>query len=168
MAYNAGIAQRHPVGDGAAACDGAVRDTRLTMIAVACIVTDVGVGDAGVEAACAVAASRMRRGVKGMKASPTKTTNGMKATATMKTAPAVESATTMETAATAVETPTTTMAAAATTACLGDVPGYQHHDCDREDAGERQPNPLIVRSSQHSFLHLSRRQLERPAVPEAS
>jgi hypothetical protein len=97
----------------------------------------------------------MRRGVKGMKASPTKTTYGVKAAATMKTAPAVESATTMETAATAVETPTATMAAAATTACLGDVPGYQPHDCDREDDGERQPNPLIVRSSQHSFLHLN-------------
>ena len=159
MAYDAGIAQRHPVGDGAAACDGAARDTGLTMIAVARIVTDVSVGDAGVEAARAVAASRMRHGVKGMKAAPTKTTNGVKATAAVETAATVETSPAMETAATAVEPTTmetsTTMAAAATTACLGDVRGYQPYDCDREDASEHQPGPLTVRSSQHSFLHLN-------------
>jgi len=130
------------------------------MIAVARIVTDVSVGDAGVEAARAVAASRMRRGVKGMKAAPTKTTNGVKATAAVETAATVETSPAMETAATAVEpttmeTPTTMAAATATTACLGDVRGYQHYDCDREDASEHQPGPLTVRSSQHSFLHLN-------------
>jgi hypothetical protein len=99
----------------------------------------------------------MRRGMKRMKASSTKTTNGVKATATMETAtavepPTMETTTTVEAAATTVETAATSMAAPTTTARLGDVREYQPHDCAREDASERQPEQFIVRSSQHSFL----------------
>jgi len=120
----------------------------------------------------------MLRGMKGMKASSTKATGGVKATATMETATAVEpptmettttveaATTTVETAATTVETAATSMAAP-TTARSGDVHEYQPHDCAREDASERQPKQFIVRSSQHSFLHLNCRRLGRPAAPEA-
>ena len=109
MAYRTGIAQRHAVRYGAIACDEAVRNGGLTMIAaVARVATGVGAGGMGLEAAHAVTASPARRGVEGMKAPTTKTTSGMKAAATMKTASgtkatAVETATsaTVETAATA-------------------------------------------------------------------
>jgi hypothetical protein len=167
MAYHAGIAQRHAVGDGATACDGTARNTGPTTR----IATDRGVGEAGVEAVYAIAASCMLRGMKGMKASATKATSGVKATATMETAtavepPTMETTTTVEAATTTVETAATSMAAP-TTARSGDVHKYQPHDCAREDASERQPKQLIVRSSQHSFLHLNCRRLGRPAAPEA-
>jgi hypothetical protein len=105
MAYHTGIAQGYAVRDGAAACDGALRNARSTMIAVSRVATGVGVGGAGLEASCAVTASHVRRGVEGVKASATKTT--CKATAPMETAaPAsMETATTMKA--------TTTMEAAA-------------------------------------------------------
>src|SRR5215831_11793145 len=104
MAYRTGIAQRHAIRDGAIACDEAVRNGGLTMIAVARVATGVGAGGMGLEAAHAVTASSARRGVKGMKAPTTKTTSGMKAAATIKIASgttAVETATsaTVETAA---------------------------------------------------------------------
>src|SRR6516165_4013436 len=106
MAYRTGIAQRHAVRYGAIACDEAVRNGGLTMIAVARVATSVGAGGMGLEAAHAVAASSARRGVEGMKTPTTKTTSGMKAAATIKTAggtkaTAVETATsaTVETAA---------------------------------------------------------------------
>jgi hypothetical protein len=161
MAYHAGIAQRHAVGDGATACDGTARNTGPTTR----IATDRGVCEAGVEAVYAIAASCMLRGMKGMKASSTKATGGVKATATMDP-PTMETTTTVEAAATTVETAATSMAAP-TAARLGDVHEYQPHDCAREDASERQPKQFIVRSSQHSFLHLNCRRLGRPAAPEA-
>ena len=155
MAYRTGIAQGYAVRDGAAACDEAVRNGGLTMIAVVRVATSVGVGRMGLEAAHAVAASSARRGVEGMKAATTKTTSGMKAAATIKTASgtkatAVETATsaTVETAATAAMG-----AAAPATARAGYVCERQCHDCAREDPSERQPNPFAVHSSQHIFLH---------------
>ena len=113
MAYRTGVAQRHAVRDGAAACDGAARNARLTMIAVARVAPGVGAGGMGLEAAHAVTASSARRGVEGMKAATTKTTSGMKAAATIKTASGTK-ATAVETATSAtVETATAAMEAAA-------------------------------------------------------
>ena len=157
MAYRTGIAQGDAVRDGAAACDEAVRNGGLTMIAVVRVATSVGAGGMGLEAAPAVAASSARRGVKGMKAPTTKTTSGMKAAATMKTASgtkatAVETATsaTVKTAATAAME-----AAAPATGRAGYVCEPQSHDCAREDPSERQPDPFAVHRSQHIFLHLN-------------
>ena len=154
MAYRTGIAQRHAVRYGAIACDEAVRNGGLTMIAVARVTTGVGAGGMGLEAAHAVTASPARRG---MKAPTTKTASGMKAAATMKTASgtkatAVETATsaTVETAATAAMG-----AAAPATARAGYVCERQSYDCAREGPSERQPNPFAVHSSQHDFLHLN-------------
>ena len=149
MAYRTGIAQGYAVRHGAIACDGAVRNGGLTMIAVARVATGVGAGGMGLEAAHAVTASPARRGVEGMKAPTTKTTSGMKAAATIKTAGGTK--------ATAVETATsaTVEAAATATARAGYVCERQSHDCAREDPSERQPNPFAVRSSQHVFLHLN-------------
>jgi hypothetical protein len=154
MAYRIGIAQGYAVRHGAIACDEAVRNGGLTMIAVARVATGVGAGGMGLEAAHAVTASPARRG---MKAPTTKTASGMKAAATMKTASgtkatAVETATsaTVETAATAAMG-----AAAPATARAGYVCERQSHDCAREDPSERQPNPFAVHSSQHIFLHLN-------------
>ena len=79
MAYRAGIAQGYAVRDRG---DGAVRNARLTMIAVTRVATGVGAGGMGLEAAHAVTASPARRGVEGMKAPTTKTASGMKAAAT--------------------------------------------------------------------------------------
>ena len=146
MAYRTGIAQRHAVRYVAIACDEAVRNGGLTMIAVARVATGVGAGGMGLEAAHAVTASPARRGVEGMKAPTTKTTSGMKARAPMETATSA----TVETAATAA------MEAAATaTARAGYVCERQSHDCAREDPSERQPNPFALHSSQHIFLHLN-------------
>jgi len=158
MAYRTGIAQGYAVRDGAAACDEAVRNGGLTMIAaVARVATGVGVCGARLEAWSAVTTSRVRRGVEGMKAPTTKTSSGMKARARMETASgtkatAVETATsaTVETAATAAMG-----AAAPATARAGYVCERQCHDCAREDPSERQPNPFAVHSSQHIFLHLN-------------
>ena len=115
MAYRIGIAQGGAVRDGAAACDGAARNAGPTMMAVARVATGVGVGGAGLEAPYAVTASHVRRGVEGVKASTTKTTGGMKATAAMKTASGMKATAPMETAtpATMETTATTTMEAAA-------------------------------------------------------
>src|SRR6516165_12233808 len=146
MAYRTGIAQRHAVRYGAIACDEAVRNGGLTMIAVARVATSVGAGGMGLEAAHAVAASSARRGVEGMKAPTTKTSSGMKAAAPMETA----SSATVETAATAAME-----AAAPATARAGYVCERQSHDCAREDPSEREPNPFAVHSSQHLFLHLN-------------
>src|SRR6516164_2758954 len=138
MAYRTGIAQGDAVRDGAAACDEAVRNGGLTMIAaVARVATGVGVCGARLEAWSAVTTSRVRRGVEGMKAPTTKTSSGMKATA-------------VETATSA-----TVEAAATATARAGYVCERQYHDCARQDPSERQPNPFAVRSSQHVFLHLN-------------
>ena len=162
MAYRAGIAQGYAVRDRG---DGAVRNARLTMIAVTRVATGVGAGGMGLEAAHAVTASPARRGVEGMKAPTTKTTSGMKARASLKTASgtkaaAVETATsaTVESAASAtVETAATAAmeAAAPAPARAGYVCERQSHDCAREDPSERQPNPFAVHSSQHIFLHLN-------------
>ena len=109
MAYRTGIAQGDAVRDGAAACDEAVRNGGLTMIAaVARVATGVGVCGARLEAWSAVTTSRVRRGVEGMKAPTTKTSSGMKAAATMKTASGTK--------ATAVETATSATVEAAATA----------------------------------------------------
>src|SRR6516162_8668549 len=127
MAYRTGIAQGYAVRDGAAACDEAVRNGGLTMIAaVARVATGVGAGGMGLEAAHAITASPAWRGVEGMKAPTTKTT-----------------------------TSATVEAAATATARAGYVCERQSHDCAREDPSERQPNPFAVRSSQHVFLHLN-------------
>jgi hypothetical protein len=149
MPYRIGVALRHAVRDGVVACDEAVRNARLTMIAGARAATGVGMGGMGLEAVYAVAVSPARPGVEGMKAATTKTTSGMKATPTMETAttPTMETAT-----ATAVETAaTTTMetAAAATpaTARLRCVCERQPHECAREDPSERQPNLFAAPSS---------------------
>jgi len=135
MAYRAGIAHGHAVRDGVAACDGAARNARLTIAAVARVATGIDVGGAGLEAAYAVAASPARHGVEGVKASTMKTASGMKTTAPMETA-----ATTMETAAATMKTAaasTMEAAAASATACLGHV--YARHPQDRacEDPSER-------------------------------
>ena len=82
MAYRTGIAQRHAVRYGAIACDEAVRNGGLTMIAVARVTTGEGAGGMGLEAAHAIAASTARRGVEGMRAPTAKTASGMKAAAT--------------------------------------------------------------------------------------
>ena len=145
MAYRTGIAQCYAVRDGAIACDEAVRNGGLTMIAVARVTTGVGAGGMGLEAAHAITASPARRGVEGMKAPTAKTSSGMKARARMETA----APTTVETA------PTTMEAAASATARVGYVCERQSHDCAREDPSERQPNPFAVHSSQHVFLHLN-------------
>jgi hypothetical protein len=109
-------------------------------------------GGMGLEAVYAVAVSPARPGVEGMKAATTKTTSGMKATATMETAATtVETATTttVETAATTtVETAATTAPATARLRCV-----CERHDCAREDRSERQPNLFAAPSSQHIFLH---------------
>src|SRR6516225_7986144 len=150
MAYRTGIAQGYAVRDGAAACDEAVRNGGLTMIAaVARVATGVGAGGMGLEAAHAITASPAWRGGEGAQAPTTKTTSGMKAAATMKTASGTK--------ATAVKTaPSATVEAAATaTARAGYVCERQSHDCAREDPSERQPKPFAVRSSQHVFLHLN-------------
>jgi hypothetical protein len=124
------------------------------MIAVARIATGVGAGGMGLEAARAVTASPVRRGVESMKAAATKTACGMKATATVETAapatvetaaPAtVETATTatVETATTAtVETATTatveTAAPAAAMARLGYVCEREPRHCARQDPSKR-------------------------------
>ena len=166
MAYRTGIAQGYAVRDGAAACDGAARNARPTMIIVARVAPGVGVYGAG----SAVTTSRVRRGVEGVKASTAKTSSRMKARASTETAaPAtMETAATatMETAAPAtLETATSaTVETAATAAMEATAPataraGYvcerQSHDCAREDPSERQPNPFAVHSSQHIFLHLN-------------
>ena len=138
MAYRIGIAQGYAVRHGAIACDEAVRNGGLTMIAaVARVATGVGAGGMGLEAAHAITASPAWRGVEGMKAPTTKTASGMKAAA-VETAPSA----TVEAAATA-------------TARAGYVCERQYHDCARQDPSERQPNPFAVRSSQHVFLHLN-------------
>src|SRR5215472_3763071 len=131
MAYRTGVAQGYAVRYGAIACDEAVRNGGLTMIAVARVATGVGAGGMGLEAAHAITASPAWRGVEGMKAPTTKTASGMKAAATMKTASgtkatAVETATsaTVETAATAAME-----AAASATARAGYVCERQSHDC---------------------------------------
>ena len=104
MAYRTGIAQGYAVRYGAIACDEAVRNGGLTMIAVVRVATGVGAGGMGLEAAHAVTASPARRGVEGMKTPTTKTTSGMKAAATIKTASGTK-ATAVETATSAtVET----------------------------------------------------------------
>ena len=127
-------------------------------------------GRVGLETACAETASRVWRGVKGVKASTTKTAGGMKA-ATVKPASGTKTTATVEAAtAPTVETAATmkTTAAATATARLGYVCEPESHSCANQDPSERQRNLFAAPSSQHSFLHLSRRQLERPAVPEAS
>jgi hypothetical protein len=113
MPYRTCIALRYAVRDGAVACDEAMRNARPTMIAGADAATSVGMGGMGLEAVYAVAVSPARPGVEGMKAATTKTTSGMKATATMETA----ATTTVETAAT-----TTTVETAATTAVSASAP----------------------------------------------
>jgi hypothetical protein len=159
MPYRIGVALCYAVREGAVACDEAMRNARPTMIAGADAATSVGMGGMGLEAVYAVAVSPARPGVEGMKAATTKTTSGMKATATMETATAtMETATaTMETAATTVETAATTTtvetAAAPATARLRRVCERQRHDCAREDPSERQPNLFAAPSSQHIFLH---------------
>ena len=145
MAYRTGIAQGYAVRYGAIACDEAVRNGGLTMIAVARVTTGVGAGGMGLETAHAVTTSPARRGVEGMKAPTAKTSSGMKARAPMETAASA----TVETA------PTTMEAAASATARVGYVCERQSHDCAREDPSERQPNPFAVHSSQHIFLHLN-------------
>src|SRR5216683_3494092 len=97
MAYRTGVALHHAVRDGAVACDEAVRNAGPTVIAVARVATGVGVGGTGLEAAYAVAASPARHGVEGMRASTTKTTSGMKASAAVKTASGMKASATMET-----------------------------------------------------------------------
>jgi hypothetical protein len=146
MAYRTGVALHHAVRDGAVACDEAMRNAGATMIAVARIATGVGAGGMGLEAARAVTASPVRRGVESMKAAATKTACGMKATATVETAaPAtVETAApaTVETATTAtVETATTatveTAAPAAAMARLGYVCEREPRHCARQDPSKR-------------------------------
>src|ERR1700745_1618697 len=85
MAHPTGIAQSHGVRDRSAGCDGAARNTRPTIMAVARVATGIDVGGAGLEAACAVTAPPARHGVEGVKASTMKTASGMKATAPMET-----------------------------------------------------------------------------------
>jgi hypothetical protein len=115
VAYRIGIAQGYAVRDGAAACDEAVRNAGLTMIAVACFATGVGVGGVGLEAAYAVTASPARRDVRGVNAPTTKTTSGMKAAATIKTASGTKATAAMQ-AATAANLETTAPAAMKATA----------------------------------------------------
>jgi hypothetical protein len=115
VAYRIGIAQGYAVRDGAAACDEAVRNAGLTMIAVACVATGVGVGGVGLEAAYAVTASPARRDVRGVNAPTTKTTSGMKAAATIKTASGTKATAAMQ-AATAANLETTAPAAMKATA----------------------------------------------------
>jgi hypothetical protein len=153
MPYRIGVALCYAVREGAVACHEAMRNARPTMIAGADAATSVGMGGMGLEAVYAVAVSPARPGVEGMKAATTKTTSGMKATATMETAATatVETAATMETATTApVETAATTTPATARLRCICE---RQRHDCAREDRGERQPNLFAAPSSQHIFLH---------------
>jgi hypothetical protein len=188
MADRIGIALGYPVRDGAVGCDEAVRNAGSTMKAGGRVATGEDVGRVGLEATCAETASRVWRGVKGVKASTTKTAGGMKA-ATMKSARGMKTTATVEaatastaetaatatvetaTAATTVETAATTMkttAAATATARLGYVCEPESHGCADQDPSERQRNQFAAPSSRHSFLHLSRRRLGRPAVPEAS
>jgi len=157
MAYRTGVALHHAVRDGAVACDEAMRNAGPTMIAVARIATGVGVGGTGLEAAHA-ASSPARRGMEGMKAAAVKTASGMKASATVETAAAMEAATstTMEAAtSTTMEAaaPTTMETAASATARLGYVYEHQPYNCAREDRGEHQRNLSAARNSQHVFLH---------------
>jgi hypothetical protein len=158
MPYRIGVALRHAVRDGAVACDEAVRNARLTMIAGARAATGVAMGGMGLKAVCAVVVSPARPGVEGMKAATTKAAGGMKATATVETATApMETTATMETTTATVETAATTMETAAATAPatarLRCVRERQPHDCAREDPSEHQPNPFAAPSSQHIFLH---------------
>ena len=92
-----------------------------------------------------------------MKASTTKTTSGMKATAAVKTASGMKASATMETATHAAmeAAAPATMEAAPATARLGYVCERQPHDCAREDNSECQRNMSAARSSQHIFLHLN-------------
>ncbi|WP_084804718.1 hypothetical protein [Bradyrhizobium sp. NAS80.1] len=179
MADRIGIALGYPVRDGAVGCDEAVRNAGSNMNTGGRVATGEDVGRVGLEAACAETASRVWRGVKGVKASTTKTASGMKAATVKpasgtKTTATVEAATapTVETAtAAAVETAAATMkttAAATATARLGYVCEPEPHGCANQDPSERQRNLFAAPSSQHSFLHLSRRRLGRPAMPEAS
>jgi hypothetical protein len=141
MAYRTGVALHHAVRDRTVARDGALRNAGPTMIAGGCVAT--GEAGMGLEAASAVIASPARRSVKGMNASTaTKTTRGMKAAATMKTATpatveATAPATVKTTASAAVETtsPATmgTAATATATARLGYVCEREPRHCARQD-----------------------------------
>ncbi|WP_246756251.1 hypothetical protein [Bradyrhizobium neotropicale] len=163
MAYRIGIAQGYAVRDAAVACDEAVRNAGLTMIAV--LAAGVGVGGVGLEAARAVTASRVRRGMERVKASTTKTTRGMEA-ATMKTANGTKATASVETAAANMETTTSATAETATastvetttsaaTARLGYVCEREPHDRARKDRSECQRDLFAAPSSQHIFLHLN-------------
>ena len=148
MAYRIGIAQGYAVRDGAVACDEAVRNAGLTMIAVARVATDVG--GVRLDAAYAVTASPARRGVQGTNAPTTKTTSGMKAAATIKTASGTKATAAMETAATATVKTTATAVARLGYACE-----REPHDCASQDCSERQRDLFGAPRSQHIFLHLN-------------
>src|SRR6516164_2970922 len=147
MAYRIGVPQGYAVRDGAVACDEAVRNAGLTMIAGARVATDVG--GVRLDAACAVTASPARPGVQGTNAPTTQTTSGMKAAATTKTASGTKATTATETATSAtVETdaPATMKAAATATAKttatavarLGYVCEREPNACGSQDRSERQ------------------------------
>jgi hypothetical protein len=130
MAYRTGVALHHAVRHGAVACDEAVRNAGLTMIAVGRVASGEGVGGMGLEAARAVTASPARRGVEGMKAAATKTARGMKATATVET---TTTATVETTPATTVET---TATAATAMARLGYACEREPHHCARQNSSK--------------------------------
>jgi hypothetical protein len=130
MAYRTGVALHHAVRHGAVACDEAVRNAGLTMIAVGRVASGEGVGGMGLEAARAVTASPARRGVEGMKAAATKTASGMKATATVET---TTTATVETTPATTVET---TATAATAMARLGYACEREPHHCARQNSSK--------------------------------
>jgi hypothetical protein len=130
MAYRTGVALHHAVRHGAVACDEAVRNAGLTMIAVGRVASGEGVGGMGLEAAHAVTASPARRGVEGMKAAATKTASGMKATATVET---TTTATVETTPATTVET---TATAATAMARLGYACEREPHHCARQNSSK--------------------------------
>jgi hypothetical protein len=130
MAYRTGVALHHAVRHGAVACDEAVRNAGLTMIAVGRVASGEGVGGMGLEAARAVTASPARRGVEGMKAAATKTASGMKTTATVET---TTTATVETTPATTVET---TATAATAMARLGYACEREPHHCARQNSSK--------------------------------
>jgi hypothetical protein len=138
MAYRTGVALHHAVRHGAVACDEAVRNAGLTMIAVGRVASGEGVGGMGLEAARAVTASPARRGVEGMKAAATKTASGMKTTATVETTTTatVETTTTATVETTPATTVETTATAATAMARLGYACEREPHHCARQNSSK--------------------------------
>ena len=156
MAYRTGVAPDCPVRNVAIARDDAMRNTGRSMDGL------------GSEAAQAVTASDMGRGVEGMEAAAMEATAMKTApvkTATMKAAAAVKASTV------SAATVTATTVTAATTRSLGNVRERQSQNGDqdrtRKNPGERQRDAFAVPSSQHVCLHRNHRQSGGPAAPWA-